>query len=463
MVSFKQVVSGLGLTLVIFSAQEVLWAEDSTEIILRRLGEMEQEMKALRKQVEEQQKRIQEQQKQLEAAGIATPAPSFPESERPGEQEVAAKTPVLGGIYSKPFILQGGRKVFVGGYFDIEFVNKSGKDSFFDQHRLIPFIYGDISPNLKFATEIEFEHGGTNSNQGDGEIKVEFAHVDYLFTEWINFRGGIILTPLGKFNLVHDSPLNDLTDRPLVDTFIFPTTLSEAGVGFFGDFYPTENSKLNYEIYVINGFDANDSRDPNKVNDAFDTKKGIRNTRGSQKSDNNNNKAVAGRVAFSPILGAEVGGSFHLGTWDDASDEWLSVYGLDATFQKGPFELLGEVGRADIELPDNVKAFNAGAAADDVIPEDLFGYYLQANYHFMFDVLREMASFVFRDESTFTLVFRWDDVDLDGPKGQRERYTVGLNFRPIESTVFKLDYQFNEGDREDDRLDAFLFSMATYF
>ena len=39
------------------------------------------------------------------------------------------------------------------------------------------------------------------------------VHVDLRVVDEFNLRGGVILTPLGKFNLVHDSPVNDLTDR----------------------------------------------------------------------------------------------------------------------------------------------------------------------------------------------------------------------------------------------------------
>ena len=123
---------------------------------------------------------------------------------------------------------------------------ENGKHTF-DQHRLIPFIYSDVSDRVKFATEIEIEHGGPHSPGGvqgaKGEIKIEFATIDFLMTDWLNYRGGIILSPLGKYNLVHDSPLQDLTDRPMVDRRIIPTTLSESGMGFFGTFYPTELSK----------------------------------------------------------------------------------------------------------------------------------------------------------------------------------------------------------------------------
>ena len=58
---------------------------------------------------------------------------------------------------------------------------------------------------------------------------------DFRLSEALNFRGGVILSPLGSFNLLHDSPLNDLTARPVVSRQIIPSTLSEAGMGFFGD------------------------------------------------------------------------------------------------------------------------------------------------------------------------------------------------------------------------------------
>ena len=72
------------------------------------------------------------------------------------------------------------------------------------------------------------------------EIGLEFAHIDYLVKEPFNLRAGILLLPIGKFNLLHDSPLNDLTDRPLVSRFVIPSTVSETGAGFYGTFIPEE-------------------------------------------------------------------------------------------------------------------------------------------------------------------------------------------------------------------------------
>src|SRR2546427_13130033 len=80
--------------------------------------------------------------------------------------------------------------------------------------------------------------------------------------EPINFRAGIVLLPVGKFTLLHDSALNDLSDRPLVATAINPSTLSDTRAGFYGTFYPTRLSKLDYELYATQGFNGYDGTTP---------------------------------------------------------------------------------------------------------------------------------------------------------------------------------------------------------
>ena len=70
-------------------------------------------------------------------------------------------------IYARPFV--AAPKAILGGYMDIEYVNREGSPSKFDQHRLVPFIYGDVSDHVKFAAEIEFEHGGIRGHRLSGE------------------------------------------------------------------------------------------------------------------------------------------------------------------------------------------------------------------------------------------------------------------------------------------------------
>ncbi|WNM59548.1 porin [Candidatus Nitrospira allomarina] len=370
-----------------------------------------------------------------------------------------------GLIYARPFV--SSPKAIVGGYMDIEYFNRANQgNSYFDQHRLVPFIYGDISERVKFAAEIEFEHG-TN------DIKVEFATIDYLVQEPFNVRAGIILVPLGKFNLLHDAPLRDLTERPLVNQRIIPTTLHQPGVGAYGTFYPTALSKLDYEFYVTNGFTNafGGNGNPNNTSNINQTN-GIRSARSDSTSfDNNNGKSIMGRVAFSPVLGVEVGGSGFYGNYGTNKDDQLAIWALDWTFQRGPFELIGESAWAYVKDNDlNQDGTRNGN------PRRMQGYYIQGNYHFLPEFLTRMAPTFFKQEvSTFTAVVRWEQMNLGqdlndnteaGKLGEWQRWTFGLNFRPTEDTVFKADFQYTPVGRSgNERIHdtAFVASMATYF
>ncbi len=391
-------------------------------------------------------------------------------------------------IYAKPFVSLP--KTTVGGYMDMQYrttknsridnginINGSrvGTSSTFDQQRFVPFFYSDVTDRLKVAAELEIEHGiRSQSNTGSGiEVSLEFATIDYLIHEKLNFRTGIILLPVGKFNLLHDSPLNDLGDRPLVSTLVIPSTLSEGGAGFYGTFYPSRLSKLDYELYVTQGFNGyrNDGT-PVITSGASlrDARQRVSTT--DDGLDNNNGKAVVGRVAFSPMLGIEVGGSGYYGNYSPTNNRPLSIMAVDWTLQRGPFELIGEAAWAYAK--NNSKDLFGRPAPDPtfaghLLPQRMGGFYVQANYHFMPEALKRWAPTHFKDSSTFTGVVRWDEVntnqDVAGGPGDVERLTLGLNFRPIEDTVFRLDYQFNFENGKANRInnDALVLSVATYF
>ena len=357
------------------------------------------------------------------------------------------KRPELpGNIYDKPYIKRGGRGVAVGGYLDHEFEYNEGGRNTFDQHRFIPFIYGQVSDRIRVSAEIEFEHGGLvkGSGSADGEIKLEYAVMDFTFTEAFNYRGGVILSPLGVFNLLHDSPLNDLTERPTVNRQIMPSTLSESGMGFFGTFYPSELAVATYEVYVVNGFNAGIIKSSGVLR--------IRGGRGSQKSDNNENKSIVGRLGISPRLGMNFGASDHTGAYDDAGDHRLTVIGLDTKLTRGSLELQGEYARSSASIDRTANPLTADSQQ---------GAYGQLNLHFAHD--RALLG------SVWTGVARWDWVDYDsGMSGDSEfGLTIGLNFRPVEDAVFKLDYTSTwktpTGGVRGDATGRLFLSASTYF
>lgn len=358
----------------------------------------------------------------------------------------------FGGVYTKPFLQRFGRNTYVGGYMDFDWNATEKVNPRFQQKRLIPFIYSDVSERIKFATEIEFENAGPQNNAADGEVKLEFATLDYLIHEKINFRGGLLLSPLGKYNLIHDTPLQESFTRPLVDRFIIPTTLSEPGAGFYGSFYPSELAKLDYEIYITQGFRGLDVNGTNRIT----TTNGLRNARASDKTDINNRPAMVGRLAYSPFLGLEMAYSTHVGTYDQLRDNRLWINAVDFTWQKGPFEVLGEGAFAKIGRNDFAQRRG--------VPDDMWGYYLQTNYHFMPGWLKKSAPSFFKDDSTFTLFGRWDHIDMDG--NTQQKIMPGITFRPTPDTVFGLNYQANiDNGAHDARPDDTILEawFATYF
>jgi len=401
-------------------------------------------------------------------------APTLPENEfywAKKSQDLVNKglAPVFGNQYGKPFLRRFGRNTYMGGYMDHELTFTENGEHAFDQHRLIPFIYSDVSDRVKFATEIEIEHGGPQGASGvqgaGGEIKIEFATIDFLMTDKLNYRAGIILSPLGKFNLTHDSPLQDLSERPMVSTRIIPTTLSESGMGFFGTFYPTEMSTLSYEIYAVNGFSAEDAGTVAGNGLSF-----IRSSRGSLKDDNNRNPAFVGRVAYSPFLGLEVGLSAHTGNIDEQDSNRMTIKAVDWTYQRGAFELVGEYAHASIERDGKL---GDGTEISDTYNGDMWGYYVEPRYHFMPQLLKDVAPTFFTDNSTFTAVVRLGGLDINQPTPgsadlRKTRLTPGINFRYTEDTVFKAEYLMNwEGDRSADEAEvsnnSLIFSVSTYF
>ncbi|HBH80845.1 MAG TPA: hypothetical protein DDY39_13555, partial [Nitrospira sp.] len=359
-----------------------VFAEESLEERVKRLEE------ALQKAQERESRTIQDDS----ASPKQYPVPTGPMTDirvgRPGEENTSLGFSSTGSgklIYAKPFL--SAPKATLGGYADVMYnilsrqnLDNPSRNSF-GQQRLVPFIYADITDRVKFAAEIEIERGGTNSPQGDGSIQVEFAQLDYLVDERINLRGGILLMPVGKFNLLHDSPLNDLVDRPMVSRLIIPSTWFEAGAGIYGTFYPSALSKIDYELYAVNGM----TQTAGAITDL-----GIRSARGSVSRDRDDSKAIVGRLAFSPMLGIEIAGSGYHGQYKPSTATVgsgnIDIFAVDWTLQRGPFELIGEA--AWTRISNN----NAtGVTGNGIGPSGMFGYYVQGNYHFMPELLKRLA------------------------------------------------------------------------
>jgi len=366
------------------------------------------------------------------------------------EDTIGIKDP----LYEKPFILKIG-SLQLGGYADFSYefeeVDGGKEESTFKASRFNIFAYTKLYDRATMFGEIEFKNGGE-------EISLEIAQLDFKIIDELNFRGGIILPPLGRFNVNHDSPKNNFTRRPLVSTEIIPSTLSELGGGFFGNIFLDNDTRLNYNLYLTNGFN-----DGILLNNAGSTR--FSGGGPSLGQDNNAVPSYTGRIGLIPLKGIDVGFSFHHGIYnvyelegnivDDKRNETLLVFDWDLSkqFKFGTFNLAGELAYAKIDVPKSL----IGTFA-----QKQQGVYSDLSFDFLKGLVKALP------KSYFTLVMRYDQVNLDRDiNGDKTRQiSVGLNFRPFEDTVFKLNYSRG---RTSDRLNnesnmVFISgSIATYF
>lgn len=372
----------------------------------------------------------------------------------------------------------------IGGYASSEFENFQGKDSAFDQHRFVTNISSSLHKRLRFYSEVELEHGSIISSEGEangqisiddtngngvidadeaadieasldtqngrgGELEVEQVWMQYDFNDNIGLRTGVILAPFGRFNIYHDDDLQNLTDRPLVDRRVIPTTWSEAGLGFVFNYDLTEEATLGGEVYLVNGFD-----------DGFSGGSGgMRGARSSAGSDTNNNKAVVGRVVLSPSLGHEIGLSGYHGAYDPDSNNDITGGAVDWLLTLGDLRFLGEA--AIFDLDDGVNSSGQPA------PDTIGGVYAELNYSFWCDALN--STFLGESFSDPKLIgsFRYNYAEInrinDLSNLDQNSYVVGLGYRPVPSFVFKTEWQWNDGELERKNSNGFIGSVAIGF
>lgn len=223
-------------------------------------------------------------------------------------------------------------------------------------------------------------------------------------------------------------------------------------MGIYGAFYPTPQARVTYELYGVNGFN-----DDVLIGDPDGTR--IPAGKGNFE-DNNNRPAWVGRLAISSQPAFEVGLSAHTGpynTWmaeDLEVDEKrsLTIVALDWDYSWRRFELLGEYARASIDVP----------AESAIFQEAQQGFYAQVNAHFG----RGLVSVLPGSVCTGIVRYGAVDFDTDTDGDSHRRLTLGLNLRPQEDSVFKLDYQRNwtkDAFENEGKGAAVLFSVATYF
>jgi hypothetical protein len=381
-------------------------------------------------------------------AGTRTEAQVVPDS-TVGDT-LRARPFVEGGVYDKPYLAHLMGRTAIGGYVEAHarWMQADGvrEELGFELRRWNLFTATQVNDFVRIAAEVEVEELAE-------EITLEFAAIDIAIHPLLTLRAGALLSPLGRFNLAHDSPRNEFTDRPLVSTEIIGTALTEPGAGLLGAVDFAGVGRVTWEAYAVNGFHEGvitQSPDGTRIPAG---KKNIH--------DENASPAFVGRLSWSTGPDFEIGVSGHRGaynTFEQAGESVdrrrdIRITALDASATAAGIEFSGEALLAGIDVPEGLQ---------DIYASRQRGIYIQAVRRFGANWIRAMPN------SFFETGVRYDgvdfDADLDGDSSQR--VTAGLNFRPSEDVALKLNLirgrvrdRFNNAGEQI----GVLVSVASYF
>lgn len=337
------------------------------------------------------------------------------------------------------------RRFELGGYGEIHgnFGEGEGND-FSDIHRLVLYAGYDFADWIQLSSEIEIEHAFVNDD--NGEAVIEQLFVDFLASPWLNFRAGRVLTPLGIVNQKHEPTTFYGVERPAFAKYIIPTTWSQEGVGVWGSPTPA----LKYQLYVTNSLDGS----------GFDAIDGIRGGRMKERPGQNE-PAVSGRVDFFPLLGQEtrydqdlrIGVSGYFGGLDNANKGADPDVNGEISIASADFDY--SIDRWDFRGVIAYESIDDAASLGNGVAEGIFGWYLQAAYHWWPEQWRTGRF----SESDAVVFARYDSIDTQhdmpsgvdaDPAGDRSEWTLGSNFYFTPNLVFKADYQCRTSDAESD-------------
>lgn len=273
------------------------------------------------------------------------------------------------------------------------------------------FLWWDGGGRWHAFSELEAENAivadDDHATTRQAELELERLYVDYTASDLIKLRGGKFLTPVGRWNLIHASPLVWTTARPLITEKTFPTNATGAMV--YGTLPWTEDG-VEYSVYYSPGEEL--ARD--KDIDTFE-------------------EAVGAHLSFSPLPHLHAGVSYVNFEQRRSPDEHRNLYAFDAVWSWHRYEISGEY---------HYRLTQSGP--DD---RDERGFYVQA--------VAPLGERLYA-------VGRYESFHRSGAERDVNIYLGGFNYRLRPALIFKAEYS-RATDNDLDVRDGLLGSIAVLF
>jgi hypothetical protein len=323
-------------------------------------------------------------------------------------------------------------KTTVGGYGELHYnYSKTGDadpKEVLDFHRFVLYFSHAWTQKWSFRSELELEHNYVKD--GQGELQLEQAFLNYQHASWLSFQGGVLLVATSLINEYHEPVFFLSVERPEYAKVIIPSTWFGNAVGTSGF-----HNGFDYRFVIMEGLDGS----------GIDPSSGIRGARQKGFIANAEGLLYNGRVDYTNIPGFHIGTSLvtNNAVVNDSTKNQVNLWEVHARYQAHGIYSTIEYGNISYDTGD-LKASK--------------GYYFDLGY----DVGRLIGC-----EKPLIPWVRWTDYNTaaeysgggDAEKMYHyKKWLVGLAWFPINNVVLKLDY--GEKERQLDKQKTKLFNLG---
>jgi len=461
------------------------------ELLMKKLQAMERRMQSM--EAELKQKRAQDQASAKQASQSGRPVQGQPPQGQPrGAYAQAGAMDKAQSAATAPYKDNANKDLFgvaaspvpglkIGMYGEIKFGSQQNPaangqwQNGFDMGRLVLLPTYQVTDNIIFNAEIEFEHAGAGFDNDDklhGTAEIEQAFFDLRVNDYFTFRSpGVDLVPISFNNLYHEPTLFYSVQRPELANGLIPTTWVAGSTGFYGKIV----DGLNYQFQL--------SQSAEDFGDDFDHRGedghiipggyaagvnggdalGLTHAPLGDFAQLSNTIAYTGRLAYTPSFIPGFAGSTAAyyspnitprgayGGFVGADDQPLGKNSMLIVDTEGRYrvpntglELRAEYAYVRFSNPENLRANNDTDDTNNV-GKTMYGYSAEVAYHFpLGNILGsdwEAVPFYryTRQNLQTNGLFGTDPNNPEG-HGDQTYHHVGVAVFPNPSLVFKLDY-----------------------
>ena len=370
-------------------------------------------------------------------------------------------------------------RLHIGGYGEVAFSRNFYSDNYlrysepgkykgshgrFDLPHVVVYLGYDFGKGWSFSSEIEFEHGGTESAveieteeageyekeiERGGEVALEQFYIQKEFLPQLRLRAGMQVVPVGATNAHHEPNQFFGVYRPEGENTIFPCTWHEVSISLSG-----RAGDWSYIGMFLPGLDSERFGNQSWIHDGsaspFEFKMA-------------NNYAFAGRIDNYSVKGLRLGLSGYVGNsfrntlypTDSEKNKGIhgtvSVLSFDFKYEDYGFLARGNFDWGHLSDAAHISKFNISMSKNSTskrqeVASDVVVAGVEAGYNLFTLIPRMKVSgqklYVFGRYDYFDSMARMESgTPLQWCK--RNKISAGINWMPMPQIIIKGDYTYS--------------------